>query len=279
MKTTFFSLCIALASLFAAPARGSQPYPFSVNVSGTGSPVLFVPGFACSGHVWDETVARYSAAHTCHVLTMAGFAGEAAGADPEFTQWVAAIGQYLYDQRLKGVTIVGHSIGGMIAVALAADNADMVSSIVVVDAVPFLAALQDPAAKADPHADCAAMAAGMMAMDSARFAFGQQMTVSGMVAAREKQPEILKWSLQSDKNTIGRIFCQFGNTDFRDRLEKVACPSLILLEAPFTHLKAPIEGQYAGLKQANFQYATTGLHFIMYDDPTWFFAQLDTVLR
>ena len=50
----------------------AQDYPFSVVKSGTGKQtVIFIPGFACSGDVWAETVSVLKDSYTCYVLTMA----------------------------------------------------------------------------------------------------------------------------------------------------------------------------------------------------------------
>lgn len=52
----------------------AQDYPFSVVKSGTGKQtVIFIPGFACSGDVWAETVSVLKDSYTCYVLTMAAF--------------------------------------------------------------------------------------------------------------------------------------------------------------------------------------------------------------
>jgi pimeloyl-ACP methyl ester carboxylesterase len=48
---------------------------FRVQVSGTGRPILLIPGLASSGDTWETTVAHLSDRFTCHVLTLAGFAG------------------------------------------------------------------------------------------------------------------------------------------------------------------------------------------------------------
>lgn len=51
-----------------------------------------------------------------------------------------------------------------------------------------------------------------------------------------------------------------------------------LSESYFVSLKPSIEAQYKNLKNANFQYSTKGLHFIMYDDKEWYFNQLNNFL-
>lgn len=67
MKKVFFILVAFLASSFAL----AQDYPFSVVKSGTGKQaIVFIPGFACSGDVWKETVEVLKEDYTCYVLTV-----------------------------------------------------------------------------------------------------------------------------------------------------------------------------------------------------------------
>ena len=74
-----FLTCALSASLFlaTAPATAGE-YPFAVKVTGTGQPMILIPGLACSGEVWDSTVAHFKDRCECHVLTLAGFAGQPA---------------------------------------------------------------------------------------------------------------------------------------------------------------------------------------------------------
>src|SRR5829696_5339762 len=66
-------LAVGCAST-AARDQGVGP-ELAVMVSGQGPPIVFIPGLASDGAVWDELVAGFSARHTCHVVTLAGFAG------------------------------------------------------------------------------------------------------------------------------------------------------------------------------------------------------------
>ena len=52
------------------------PYPFEFEKSGSGdASIIFIPGFASSGEVWQETRSDFESDFTCYALTMAGFAG------------------------------------------------------------------------------------------------------------------------------------------------------------------------------------------------------------
>src|SRR5689334_10105123 len=88
----FCSLLIACGST-AAPAPHAPPAPapaaptftptsFTVQVSGAGRPVIFIPGLACDGHVWDDTIAHLGGKVQAHVLSLHGFTGSPPIAQP-----------------------------------------------------------------------------------------------------------------------------------------------------------------------------------------------------
>jgi len=66
------------ALLFAASIPAVAATAFKAEVSGAGQPVILIPGLASSGEVWKETAAHLCGPRQCHVLTLAGFAGQPA---------------------------------------------------------------------------------------------------------------------------------------------------------------------------------------------------------
>lgn len=86
------------------------------------------------------------------------------------------------------------------------------------------------------------------------------------------------WSLKSDRYTFAALYCDFINTDLRERIATVQCPALVLLEPSFEQIKPAINEQFSKMKTADIRYATKGLHFIMYDDKDWFEKQLNSFI-
>lgn len=273
-------ICILAMLSFTITARSQSASPLHVAVAGKAKPsVILIPGFTCPGKVWDETVAQLSARYTCHVITFAGFAGQPAQTDPHLGQWVAAIAAYIKTNRLERPVIIGHSIGGGMAMMLAAGYPDLVSKIVVVDALPCLSALQHPGFKADPAPDCSRFVNQYLAMSDSMLLLQQQRTIPFLCADTAMQPEIVDWSVKSDRKTMGQIYCEFTNTDLRDTLAAIQCPALILLEAPFRMYDESMQQQYARLRNKQLVYAQKGLHFIMYDDRDWYLQQIKSYLK
>jgi hypothetical protein len=75
------------------------------------------------------------------------------------------------------------------------------------------------------------------------------------------------------------MYCDFSNTDLRDKIATISCPTLVLLEPYFLNVKPLIEVQYKNAKTATIQYASKGLHFIMYDDKDFYLEQLKNFIK
>ena len=280
MKLKKIITCLLPMLLTAVMAFSGPASSLHVSVTGKGArTVILIPGFTCSGKVWDATVKQLSPAYTCHVITFAGFAGEPAVAEPHLKDWVADIAAYITEQRLNKPVVIGHSIGGGMAMMLAAAHPELISKIVVVDALPCLSAAQNPSFKADPGADCTPFIDRYTAMNDSMLYAMQSKTVPMLCADTAMHAQILGWSMQSDRRTMGRIYCEFLNTDLRQTISGINCPALIMLEAPFKTYDAAMQQQYAALKDKQIVYAGKGLHFIMYDDKDWYLQQLNTYLR
>ena len=277
-------IVLIIAFLFSALCINvfgqTKSYPFEVVKTGNGKQsILFIPGFASSGAVWNETKANFEKEFTCYTLTMAGFAGVKAQSDPSFENWKNEIAAYIKENKIEKPIVIGHSMGGGLALALAADYPELIGKIVVVDALPCLAALSDPSFKSKENIDCSATVKQMTELTESQFYDMQKQTMPRLLADRSKLEMVVDWSVKSDRTTFGQMYCDFFNVDLRERISKIKCPSLILLEAYFINLKPAIDGQYQNLKTGNFKYASKGLHFIMYDDTAWYVEQLHNFIK
>src|SRR3981081_3274540 len=117
---------------------------FQVKVTGHGQPMILIPGLSSSGEVWDSTVAHYQDRFECHVLTLAGFAGVPRVPGPMLNPVRDAIAAYIHDKKLAKPVIVGHSLGGYVALALGSKYPGLVGKLVIVDSYPFMAGIADP---------------------------------------------------------------------------------------------------------------------------------------
>src|SRR6201990_3591494 len=154
---TRFTLLAALLvgcthhSAVAAPPHAAVA-PFAVRTVGHGPPIVFIPGLSSPGSVWDREVTQLAARYTCYVLTLAGFAGQPAmPGEPFLPRERDAILAYIRTHHLDKPIIVGHSLGGFLAYAIAAEAPSEIGGVVAIDGLPFAPALADPALLAQVH--------------------------------------------------------------------------------------------------------------------------------
>ena len=116
----------------------------SVEVVGSGPDVILIPGLASSRETWRATAERLKGRYRLHMVQVDGFAGEPARANstgPVLIPTAEAIDRYIKDQGLAPAVAVGHSLGGTIILWLAEHHPRDLRKAMVVDALPFVAAV------------------------------------------------------------------------------------------------------------------------------------------
>jgi N-formylmaleamate deformylase len=264
----------ALFSLLPLSALPSAPHSFRVEVVGRGRPMILIPGLASSGDTWKSTVARFTDRFECHVLTLAGFAGVPPIAEPLLASVRAELITYIRERNLDRPIVVGHSLGGTLAFAVASDHPDAVGPLVIVDMVPFLAGTAMQARSLDEaRPRVAAMRGSMSGMTDQQW------------ADYAKSGESVKYMVTSPAD--------LATITLREAVARIRTPVLALgtwkgvrdqvLAAAKIDIMRPafmesFAGQYEKVSRLHFVLAETARHFIMFDDPSWFFAQLDAFL-
>ncbi|MCW3072801.1 MAG: alpha/beta hydrolase [Bacteroidetes bacterium] len=275
-----FILIIILAVCAFINVFSQSSFPFDVKVSGEGkSNMILIPGLSCPGEVWNETLEHFKKEYKCYTLTFHGFAGIKADSTTNFKNWESSIARYITENKIQKPVIIGHSIGGGMAMLLAADYPQLIGKIVVVDALPCLGALSNASFAAEKSPDCSMYVKQFQSMDDKQYYQMQKMTMPSLMADTTHLQQAIEWSVKSDRKAIAEIYCQFLNTDQRKSISNIKCPSLVLLEAPFANMKPVMEEQFKNMKTAQLKYSDKALHFIMYDDTNWYLAQLDSFLH
>lgn len=263
------------------------PTSFTVEVSGKGKPIIFIPGLASSGEVWKETVAQFSNRYECHFVTLAGFAGVAPISAPLLSTVQKELLEYIDAKKLDRPIIVGHSLGGFLALRMGADTPAKVGRLVIIDSLPALGATQMPDVTPDQLKSMAArMRDGMKSQDAATFAEGQRRSVASMVTKPDDLERVLGWGRKSDGATVMNAMHDLIATDLRQDIERIKSPTLVLGTwiaykefAPRAAIENTFKTQYQKLSGVAIEMADTARHFIMYDDPKWMFERMEKFLK
>ena len=287
------AIAIAAACASAHKSHAATPYPdaagerFSVTVSGAGPDVILIPGLASSGAVWDDTAAALDGRYRVHVLNLAGFAGEPAGADEGgdiLAPTVEAIDAYIKANHLRNPVIVGHSLGGLIALMLAKAHPEDAGKLVIADALPFAGLIFDPNATVAALApQAAAMRDGMAAMNDDAFKAQQSQSAAFLVTAPADQARVLGWSMTSDRHVFAESFYEDLTTDLRPGLAAIATPAVLIYPVSAGQDAAATEkvyaAAYAGMPHLKMTRVDNSRHFEMLDQPQAFEKALEGALQ
>ncbi len=273
-----------LALLIAA-----APPAFHVDVVAPGAAkpkMILIPGLQSAGAVWDTTVAHYKERYECHVLTLAGFAGQPplpAGA-PFLRTVRDELASYIKAKELQKPVIAGHSLGGFLALWLASAEPALTGPIVIVDSLPFLAATMDPKATPEsvkPQAE--AMAAMMGSMQGEAWIKYQKNNpaLTMMISNEADRPRAAEWGEKSDPRTVAAAMYDLFQTDLRAEIARIQAPTLVLaaIKGYGPGALELYKGQYAKLPAAKLVPFEDARHFIMFDQPAKMFAAMDQFLK
>lgn len=293
--TLALSLALLAAQPAAAPpspsasaAADASPWLFpgsahvvrdriSVEVVGQGPDLVLIPGLASSRETWRRTAERLRGRYRVHLVQLAGFAGEPARGDVStgvMEPATADIDAYLASLPRPPI-VMGHSLGGTIGLALAERHPEHMSRLLIVDSLPFYGVLAGgPNATAESVRPIAEGFRGQM-----RGAMPEPMAramMSQMVTAPADVDRVVSWTLASDPRAVGGAMVEDMTLDLRPGLAAVRTPVTVLYE---TQIKAMIETGYATLGPKTLVEVPGAKHFIMYDQPDAFDAQVDAFLK
>lgn len=286
-----FAASFALSFAVWHGAHAAEPESFrglKVDVVGQGRPVLMIPGLNSAGETWTETCAALQADRVqCHIVTLPGFAGLPSAGDASKDAWLADMRDrllaYVESRKLREPVVLGHSLGGFLALQMAIKQPSALDRLVIVDALAFLGAVQNPAAttgSVKPMAE--AMRTRMRSQDEAEYRAGVSGALKGMAHDPKRIETLTTWGNASDREITSQAMYELMTTDLRGELDQVKVPTLVLgawaAYAPYGSTKestaAIYRAQYARLAGVRIEMSEGGYHFLMWDDPQWLQSQV-----
>jgi pimeloyl-ACP methyl ester carboxylesterase len=260
----------------AAAAAPFEPTRISVEVRGSGPDVILIPGLASSRGVWKGTVAAVPG-YRYHLVQVAGFAGTAAGGNGAGR--VAApvadeIARYIFAHRLGRPAIVGHSMGGSIAMMLGARHPAVAGRVMVVDMLPSPARpFAVPPAAVKPLARLI----GREVEGAARLRRDLKSLVGRFGSS--------DWlESRNDAGVVGRSVAELLSTDLTSELPRIRAPLTVVYacSATLSYACGPVSRAYASAYSKRpgtrlVRIDRSG-HTIMWDQPAAFQAELRAFL-
>ncbi len=106
------------------PATGPGP---------EGAPIVLLHCYACSLRWWDDVVPLLNRNHRIIRFDLAGFGGsEKPGSGYSISDQARDVAEALNRLGVEGAVVVGHSMGGLVATALAQNSSELVDRVAVI---------------------------------------------------------------------------------------------------------------------------------------------------
>ena len=258
-----------------------------------GRPVILIPGLAGGPWVWQETIASLEKDHVVYAVTLAGFDGTPVPADGGnlFDRADTSLLQLIRRQKIDQPVLVGHSLGGTLALRFAGEHSELISGVVAVDGLPLFPGMDRVDAE-----QRIAMAAGMRKqMESAtpeqfktqQLDYMQKIGVIDPALAARYAP----FNARSDIKATAEYMAEDLAADGRPGLKHANVPILEISpynapdfsQPPMAMSEAQKTAYYQSLlhdaPKAKVVSISPSRHFVMLDQPARFQQALDGFLK
>ena len=275
MKRKVYLLALVLFHIaFMAHGQSSN---LTITKAGSGEQsIVLVSGLACKGKIWNQTVDSLSKNATVYsldyfedknhsLITIDQIADEV-------IDWAAS-------QKLDNITLVGHSLGGIVALNVASKIPNQVGKLIIVDAFPAISALSNPGFVPNSKNDCTPFVQKFTSMTKEQFDSFYTANLSQMTTVADSRKMLLDWAKNYDRTNYASLLCDYLNTGLRKAIRSINCPTMILASSGMKPLEANISDQYLEIKQHEIIFSEKGLHFLMFDDFDWYINAIKSAIN
>lgn len=263
---------LAMAGAERALAASAAPFQsrrIAVTVRGTGRDLLLIPGLASGPAIWNGVVGALPG-FRCHLVHVAGFAGLAAQANatgPVVQPVADEIARYIAQAGLRRPAIVGHSMGGTLAMMLGLRG--LAGRVMVVDMLPAGAAMVGGTASG----------IGYLADQIGAY-------LTGTAAGRRYLAQMVAQApgaRDSDADVIANALRDLANIDLGPRLAQMTVPLEVVYAVGSDPQQAAaitrrFQDAYAPRKGALLKPLGPSGHMVMRDQPARFLTLLKAFL-
>jgi pimeloyl-ACP methyl ester carboxylesterase len=123
--------------------KTSPPVTLAVEDYGSGPPILFIHGLGTSTYTWRHILPAFAKTNRVIAIDLKGFGASEKPADDKYSVFdqAAVVRTFIEQENLQNLTVVGHSFGGGVTLALALDQVERktrrISRIALIDTIAY----------------------------------------------------------------------------------------------------------------------------------------------
>lgn len=255
-------LAVALVSILASPLSAAADLAFKKEGKGPG--VVLIHGFGGNRDAWSEIAKRLKKDHTVLSVDLPGHGDSAAPPLKEGAADLDAIGgeiaKLIRKQKIEPALLIGHSIGGAIAVRVALADPKSIRGIILVDSslAPIPKTFTD---KLEKDLDTNASAT-----------LGE--FFGGLCKGEAQKTRLLKDALKVQMPVLKAYVRALGSDSVGTRATAIQVPVTLfastILPDPTKEKESLKQLGMEGIPKLNVAYFVDAWHWIMWDDPDTF---------
>jgi len=266
------------AAFVGAPARAQLTELPHVETRGAGDVhVVLVHDVNSDWTVWEEFMERNAERYTMHAVRLPGIAGSKAPTvlgeleEPWLTNAVAAIGWYLGQEALAHPVLIGHGLGGHIALRFGIQYPGKAWKIVTIDGFPAWP-LGGPMDVETRRSQAQQMYDQLRRANQDDLLESMERTVRLLTSQPEKWDSIIATMRATPTEVMTRYTFEMLRSDITGRMRRLETPTLAIapLDTPATvgmDLAEVWEQTVGSRPTADVVLFEDSRHFVMYDEP------------
>ena len=198
--------------------------------------MVLIPGLSCDWTVFDAFMKRNAEHYTMYAVTLPGFGGSEPPPAPvkdQFGAWLdnadQAVWKVIQDQKIDKPVIVGHSLGGHLALRLGTEHARDLRAVISIDGGPaFPYGMTAAATTREQRQEMARQMADMyFKIPADQWLKTQPAMVANMVTDPKRGAELGEMCAKVPQATTVQYMVDLIAADIRDQLPKLTVPTLV----------------------------------------------------
>jgi len=211
-------LLLLLATAFTLPAIAQEegpPAPPPVMEGRGENEMVLIHGLGSNADIWDECLPLLKGTFKVWTFELAGHGHTQPIVDPTIDKEAERLAAFLKENGIAYPTLVGHALGGMIALKYTIDHPADVSRLIVLDAAPMqLAGLEQKAAVGQE-----------LANNYDQYVYSRFIN---MTPNEEVTERIVDTALRTDSATFISLLMSSFDFDVSDQLYSLPVPMLVV---------------------------------------------------
>jgi pimeloyl-ACP methyl ester carboxylesterase len=248
----FLVTALILAALWAAPVHAQHSAEDAM---------ILIHGLGSSADVWDQMLPDLSRAYHVWTWEMPGHGRTTPIPNASVETFTAELRRYVEENAIRRPTLVGHGIGGMIALQYAFDHPTEVGRVIVIDA----------AARQLADLEQKTYVAKQLASNYDRFIanYFQQLCPDEAITDR-----IIDQALRTDQITLTQLLISTFDYDLTDEIERQSVPILLIGSVLLFPSQESIPGRLAQMgfgkaRSISYKAMESVGHFVMLEQPRY----------